>query len=73
MREVLLLLVIGLAVGIPSAMHAGSFTCRRCYTASSPTILDGGVNGLLLSLVSAAAGLIPAHQQADRSDPGTQA
>ena len=70
MQEVLLLLAIGLAVGIPAAMALGQLRVRRSCTASSRTIPGIAVaTVVLLTLVSrAAAGLIPAHR-ASRIDP----
>jgi predicted permease len=68
MREVLLLLAIGLAVGIPAAMGLGRYIAAQLYGIQphDPWIASSTV--LLLTLVSAAAGLIPAHR-ASRIDP----
>jgi predicted permease len=68
MREVLLLLSIGLAVGIPAAMALGQYVAAQLYgiQARDPFIATSTV--LLLTMVSAAAGLIPA-QRASRTDP----
>ena len=68
MREVLLLLAIGLAVGVPAAMALGRYVSAQLYgiKASDPVI--AGWTVLLLAVVSAAAGLIPA-QRASRIDP----
>jgi predicted permease len=68
MREVLMLLAIGLAVGVPAAIGLGRFVSTQLYGIQphDPTIAVGTV--VLLSLVSAAAGLIPA-QRASRIDP----
>ena len=68
MREVLLLLAIGLAVGIPAAMGLGRYVAAQLYgiQASDPFIATSTV--LLLTIVSAVAGLIPA-QRASRIDP----
>jgi len=68
MREVLLLLAIGLAVGIPAAMGLGSYVSSQLYGIQprDPAIAIWTV--LLLTVVSAAAGLIPA-QRASRIDP----
>src|SRR5712691_2204766 len=68
MREVLLLLTIGLAVGIPAAMGLGQYVAAQLYgiQAHDPFIASSTV--LLLTIVSAAAGLIPA-QRASRTDP----
>jgi len=68
MREVLLLLAIGLAVGIPAAMALGRVVSAQLYgiQANDPWMTAGTV--VLLTLVSAAAGMIPAHR-ASRIDP----
>jgi ABC-type antimicrobial peptide transport system permease subunit len=68
MREVLLLLTIGLAVGIPSAIGLGRFVSTQLYgiQPNDPWMAVGTM--ALLSLVSAAAGLIPAYA-ASRIDP----
>jgi predicted permease len=68
MREVLLLLAIGLAVGVPAAIGLGRFVSTQLYGIQphDPTIAVATV--LLLTVVSAAAGLIPAHR-ASRIDP----
>jgi predicted permease len=68
MREVLLLLAIGLAVGIPAALGLGRYVASQLYgiQAHDPTITAATV--VLLTAVSAAAGLIPA-QRASRIDP----
>jgi ABC-type antimicrobial peptide transport system permease subunit len=68
MREVLLLLAIGLAVGIPSALALGRYVATQLYGIHpyDPAIATSTV--ILLTIVSAAAGLIPAHR-ASRIDP----
>ena len=68
MREVLLLLAIGLAVGVPAAMALGRYVSAVLYgiKPSDPYLATSTV--LLLTLVSAAAGLIPARR-ASRIDP----
>ncbi len=68
MKEVLLLLAIGLAIGVPSALGLGRFIASQLYgiKATDPWIASGTM--LVLILVSAAAGLIPAHR-ASRIDP----
>jgi predicted permease len=68
MREVLLLLAIGLAVGIPSAMLLGQYVSSTLYGIKAHDPLIATSTTLLLTLVSAAAGLIPAHR-ASRIDP----
>ena len=68
MREVLLLLAIGLAVGIPAAMALGRFVSAQLYGIQPHDPWTAGATTLLLTVVSAAAGLIPAHR-ASRVDP----
>jgi putative ABC transport system permease protein len=68
MREVLLLLTIGLAVGIPAAMWLGQLVSSQLYGIQPHDPLIAGSMMLLLTIVSAAAGLIPAHR-ASRIDP----
>ena len=68
MREVLLLLATGLAVGIPAAMALGQFVSAQLYGIESHDPMIAGSTVVLLTLVSAAAGLIPAYR-ASRIDP----
>jgi len=68
MREVLLLLVIGLAVGIPAAILLGRYVSSVLYGIQPNDPWMAGSTIVLLSLVSAAAGVIPAHR-ASRIDP----
>jgi predicted permease len=68
MREVLLLLAIGLAIGIPAAMGLGRYISAQLYGIQGNDPWMAGWTLLLLTLVSAAAGLIPAHR-ASRIDP----
>ena len=68
MREVLALLAIGLAVGIPSAMVLGRYVSTVLYGIKPKRSVHGDIDDLLLTLVSAAAGLIPARR-ASRIDP----
>ena len=68
MREVLVLLAMGLAVGVPAAIGLGRFVASQLYgiEANDPSVAV--VTMVLLSIVSAAAGFIPAHR-ASRIDP----
>ena len=68
MREVLLLLSIGLAVGIPAALSLGQFVSNQLYGIQPRDPWIAGGTMLLLTVVSAAAGLIPAHR-ASQIDP----
>jgi ABC-type antimicrobial peptide transport system permease subunit len=68
MREVSVLLAVGLTVGVPAALGLGRYVASQLYgiRADDPAIAVSTV--LLLALVSAAAGFIPA-QRASRIDP----
>ncbi len=68
MREVLLLLALGLAVGIPAAMALGGYVSTQLYGIQPHDPVIAVATMLLLTIVSAAAGLIPAHR-ASRIDP----
>jgi predicted permease len=68
MREVLLLLALGLAIGIPSAMALGQYVASQLYGIQARDPITAGATVVLLTLVSTAAGLIPA-QRASRIDP----
>jgi ABC-type antimicrobial peptide transport system permease subunit len=68
MREVMVLLSIGLAVGIPSAMALGRYVSAQLYGIQPNDPWIAGTTMAILTAVSAAAGLIPA-QRASRVDP----
>ena len=68
MREVLLLLAIGLAVGIPAAIGAGRYISAQLYGIQPNDPFIAISTTVLLAVVSAAAGLIPARR-ASRIDP----
>jgi predicted permease len=68
MKEVLLLLVIGLAIGIPAAVASGRYISAQLYGIQPNDPLIALSTTVLLAVVSAAAGLIPAHR-ASRIDP----
>ena len=68
MREVLVLLVIGLAVGVPAALGLGRFVATQLYGIQPNDPWIAGSTVVLLAVVSAVAGLIPAHR-ASRIDP----
>jgi predicted permease len=68
MREVLLLLAIGLAVGIPAAILLGRYVSSQLYGIQAHDPVIAGATTVLLTLISAAAGFIPAHR-ASRIDP----
>jgi ABC-type antimicrobial peptide transport system permease subunit len=68
MREVILLLAVGLALGIPAAMALGRYVGSQLYGIQphDPQIAMWTV--LVLAVVSVLAGMIPAHR-ASRTDP----
>jgi predicted permease len=68
MKEVLVLLALGLVVGIPAAMALGRYVSTQLYGIQPNDPWIAGSTMLLLTVVSAAAGLIPA-QRASRIDP----
>jgi ABC-type antimicrobial peptide transport system permease subunit len=68
MREVLLLLAVGLAVGIPTGLGLGKFVSAQLYGIQGHDPSIAAVTIVVLTLVSALAGLIPAHR-ASRIDP----
>jgi predicted permease len=68
MKEVIILLSIGLAIGIPAAFGLGSYVSSQLYGIEPNDPWIAGSTVVLLALVSAAAGLIPAHR-ASRIDP----
>ena len=68
MREVLVLLGIGLTLGIPAAMLLGQYVSSQLYGIKPHDPLIATSTTVLLAVVSAAAGLIPAHR-ASRIDP----
>lgn len=68
MKEVLLLVGIGLAVGIPCAAALGRFVASQLFGLKAYDPMIAGVSMVLLITVSAVAGLIPARR-ASRIDP----
>jgi ABC-type antimicrobial peptide transport system permease subunit len=68
MREVLVLLVVGLVVGVPAALALGRYVGSQLYGIQPNDPSIAMTTMVLLALVSAAAGLIPAHR-ASRIDP----
>lgn len=68
MREVLLLLTIGLAVGIPAALTLGRFVANQLYEVKPGDLGTALASMLLLIVVATLAGLIPAAR-ASRIDP----
>jgi predicted permease len=68
MREVLLLLAIGLAVGVPAGLALGRYVAAQLYGIQPNDPWMAGSTMVLLAVVSIAAGLIPARR-ASRIDP----
>ncbi|MBS1825088.1 MAG: ABC transporter permease [Acidobacteria bacterium] len=68
MKEVLMLLTIGLVVGIPAAMGLAQYVSSQLFGIQPRDPMLAGSTVLLLVTISAAAGLIPAHR-ASRIDP----
>jgi predicted permease len=68
MREVLILLAIGLAVGVPSAIGLGRYVSSQLYGIQPNDPWMAVATVVLLAIVSAAAGMIPATR-ASRIDP----
>jgi predicted permease len=68
MREVLILLSIGLAIGIPVAFGLGRYVSTQLYGIQPNDPWIGAATTIVLLLASSAAGMIPAHR-ASRIDP----
>jgi ABC-type antimicrobial peptide transport system permease subunit len=68
MREVMALLVAGLAIGVPAALALGRLVAAQLYDVKPADPLVTGLTVLLLATISAAAGFAPAHR-ASRIDP----
>lgn len=68
MREVLLLLGLGLAVGIPAALALGQLVANQLYEVKPGDFGTGIASTLLLVFVASLAGFIPAAR-ASRVDP----
>jgi predicted permease len=68
MRDVLVLVVVGLAIGVPAAIGLGRYVASQLYGIKphDPAIATATI--ALLTIVSATAGLIPAAR-ASRTDP----
>jgi predicted permease len=68
MREVLLLLAVGLAIGIPAMYGVNRYVAGQLYGVPPTDPAIASLTVLLLAVVSTAAGLIPARRAA-RIDP----
>jgi putative ABC transport system permease protein len=68
MREVLILITIGLTIGVPSAIGLGRFVSAQLYGIQGTDAHTAIMMVIVLSAVAAAAGMIPAHR-ASRINP----
>jgi predicted permease len=68
MREVLILFAIGLAIGVPAAFAVGRYVAAQLYGVQASDPWVAGIALILLAVVAALAGLIPA-KRASRIDP----
>jgi predicted permease len=68
MREVLVLLAIGLAIGIPAAIGLGRFVAAQLYGIKADDPWVAGASMILLVVVASVAGFVPASR-ASRIDP----
>jgi len=68
MAEVLLLLGLGLALGVPAALALGQYVASQLYGVQVHDATIALSTIAILSLVSAAAGFVPARR-ASRTDP----
>jgi ABC-type antimicrobial peptide transport system permease subunit len=68
LRDTLVLLVIGLAIGIPAAFGASHFISSQLYGLGPADILSFSLGIVILGVVMVFAGFLPAHR-ASRVDP----
>jgi predicted permease len=68
MKEVVVLLLIGLAIGVPAALGLGQYVSSQLYGIEPSDPWIAGATVALLAGVSTAAGMIPARR-ASRIDP----
>ena len=68
MKEVLLLVGIGLGIGLPAALGLGKFVAAQLYGVKASDPWSAGLTVVVLILVAGAAGYIPALR-ASRIDP----
>jgi ABC-type antimicrobial peptide transport system permease subunit len=68
LREVLILVAIGLAVGVPSALALGRLVSSQLYGVEPHSPLVAAATVLFIGAVAGLAGLIPARR-ASRIDP----
>jgi predicted permease len=70
MKEVLILVAIGLLIGVPSAIGLGRFVSAQLYGIQGTDLRTAMAMVLFLSVIASGAGMIPAHR-ASRIDPMT--
>jgi putative ABC transport system permease protein len=70
MKEVLILVTIGLLIGVPSAIGLGRFVSAQLFGIQGSDPQTAVIMVLVLSTIAAIAGMIPAHR-ASRIDPIT--
>ena len=68
MKEVLILVAIGLVIGVPSAIGLGRFVSAQLYGIQGTDLRTAMLMVLFLSAIASGAGMIPAHR-ASRIDP----
>src|SRR5215471_11529269 len=70
MKEVLILVAIGLVIGVPAAIGLGRFVSAQLYGIQGTDLRTALAMVFLLSAIAASAGMVPAHR-ASRLDPMT--
>jgi predicted permease len=70
MKEVLILVGVGLVIGVPSAIGLGRFVSAQLYGIQGTDLRTAIAMVVFLSAVASGAGMIPAHR-ASRIDPMT--
>jgi ABC-type antimicrobial peptide transport system permease subunit len=70
MKEVLILVTVGLAIGVPSAIALGRVVSSQLFGIQGTDPFTAAAMVALLSAIAAAAGMIPARR-ASRIDPMT--
>jgi predicted permease len=68
MKEVLILVAIGLVIGVPSAIGLGRFVSSQLFGIQGTDLRTAVAMVLFLSAVASGAGMVPAHR-ASRIDP----
>ncbi|HEV3219072.1 MAG TPA: ABC transporter permease [Candidatus Acidoferrales bacterium] len=68
LRDILMLLLVGLAIGIPAAFGASHFISNQLYGLGATDILSFSLGVGILAVVMILAGFMPAHR-ASRVDP----